>query len=79
MVLTRAEFCSFNIPSRLQLLQKDGEFLADRWVCPSQLINLYHIYTFYVEVITDLMDDRVINADPIINPDILALYKAEVR
>ena len=79
MVLTQAEFCSFNIHSRLQLLQKDGAFLAQRLVYNTQLIELYRIYTFYVEVITDLEHDKVVNADPIINLGMLTLYNAGVR
>ena len=74
MYLTRAEYSSFNIRSKLQLLQNDGNFLAERKVYRTHLIKLYKIYSFYVEVIRETGQDKVLNADPIINPGMLKLY-----
>ena len=77
MELTRAEFCSFNTHSRLQLIQKDGSFMAERQIYPTHLVKLYLIYTFYVEVITELNNNEVVIADPIISSGMLSLYNNE--
>lgn len=63
----------------MKLLRKDGIFLADRMVYSTHLIKLYQIYTFYVEVITELEHHTVINADPVTSPGMLTLYKTQTE
>lgn len=73
MTLTVAEFCRFNLKSRLQLLNKDGELIATR-VFSKRIVKIYRIYQFIVEVIIHAANLKVLKAEPALNPGILKLY-----
>ncbi|MFT5821360.1 MAG: hypothetical protein ACI8ZM_002612 [Crocinitomix sp.] len=74
MVLTKEEFCLFNVTSRIKLMKMDGQFLTKR-VCEKQyLISLYEIYGFYIETIYDLSQMKTIRIEPIFSSQILDLY-----
>lgn len=74
MDLTPAEYCGFNLRSRVQLIQKDGILLLQRRVCDVYRIKLYMIYNFYIEEVTDLRNGKILRVDPVLNGDIVKLY-----
>ena len=74
MVLTREEFCLFNVKSKIKLMEMDGQFLTRR-ICENQyLISLYEIYGFYIETIYDFSQMKTIRIEPIFSSQILDLY-----
>jgi len=75
MNLTIAEFCRFNLKSRIQLLYKDGILLRERKVYTVYKVKIYKIYKFYVEVITVFNDGEVVRVDPVLNGRIIDMYK----
>jgi hypothetical protein len=78
MDLTKEEFCLFNIKSKINLLNKDGDFLCRR-LKNEKLLSLYKIYGFYIEVIFDIYTVTTIQINPVINPSIIELYKTDYR
>jgi len=74
MDLTLAEFCSFNLQSRTQLIEKDGTLLAERSVYSKYKIRLYKIYRFYTEMVIDIPKERIVGINPIINQGVFDLY-----
>jgi len=75
MNLTPAEFCSFNLKSRIQLLMKDGVFLAERRVYRAYKVRLFKVYQFYTEMVLDLAKNEVISITPVINSEVLRMYR----
>ena len=74
MELTRAEFCLFNLKSKIQLVEKDGHFLTRRVSGDQFLISLYRIYDFFVEVIYEIPTIETLSVEPVINVQIVDLY-----
>lgn len=74
MVLTAAEFCQFNLKSRIQLLKKDGILITVRNVVDKFIVELYELYKFLVEVIIKLKNNEIIKAEPALNRGIIDLY-----
>jgi hypothetical protein len=77
MDLTQAEFSSFNLKSKLQLLRKDGIPLLQRTISDRCKIELYKVYQFYIEVISS--DNQPYRVDPVINIDVVDLYADEIN
>jgi hypothetical protein len=74
MYLTAAEFCRFNLNSRIRLLDKDGELIGVRAVLNKYVVKIYRIYQFLVEVIIRTINSEVIKAEPVLNSRIIELY-----
>ena len=74
MTLTAAEFCRFNLKSRVQLLEKDGVFLVSRKVYDKFIVKLYKLYKFLVEVIIHSGNQKIIKIEPVMNKEIIDLY-----
>ena len=77
MNLTSAEFCSFNLQSRTQLIRKDGALLAERSVYRKYKIQLYKIYRFYIEMIIETSVEKVVSINPVINRGVFDLYNLD--
>lgn len=76
MELTQAEFSSFNLKSKLQLLKKDGMPLLQRTISDKCKVELYKIYQFYIEVIS--ANNQPYRIDPILNQQMVDLYIDDV-
>ena len=76
MVLTKEEFCLFNVKSKIKLMEKDGCFLTEKICENNYLVSLYEIYGFYVESTYDCSQMKTIRVEPIVNSQILDLYPA---
>lgn len=74
MNLTPAEFCSFNLQSRTQLIRKNGTLLAERIVYNKYKIRLYKIYRFYIEMNIIISKEKIVSINPIINRGVFDLY-----
>ena len=74
MTLTVAEFCRFNLKSRVKLLEKDGVFLVSRKVYDKFIVKLYKLYKFLVEVIIHSYNREIIKIEPVMNNEIIELY-----
>ena len=74
MDLTPAEYCSFNLWSRVQVIKKDGVLLLQRRVYDVYRVKLYVIYNFYIEEVTDLRNGKILRVEPVLNGDIAKLY-----
>ena len=79
MILTKEEYCLFNIKSKIQLIEKDGRFITRRVCSDLYLITFYQIYGFYVETIYEMSTFKTLSADPVINIDIMQLYPPPLR
>lgn len=79
MVLTKEEFCLFNVKSRVKLTEKDGQFLTRRLCDNKYLISLYEIYGFYVEITYDITQMKTVRVDPIFSLQILKLYPVKLE
>jgi len=77
MTLTAAEFCQFNLKSRIQLLRKDGVLLQVRKVFDKFIVRLYTLYRFWVEVIIQVQNMEIIKVEPVLNNDIVSLYSGK--
>jgi len=75
MDLTVAEFCRFNLKSRIQLLYKDGILLRERKVYNVYKVKIFSIYKFHVEVITAASNGEVVRVDPVLNGRIIDMYE----
>jgi len=75
MDLTMAEFCKFNLKSRIQLLYKDGILLRERKVYNVYKVKIFRIYKFYVEVVTASSNGEVMRVDPVLNERIIDMYE----
>lgn len=74
MQLTIPEFCSFSLKSKTQLLNKDGELLFERKVYDKYKVVFYRIYRFYVEMVIEMKNKKVLRIDPVINNQIVHMY-----
>lgn len=77
MFLTAAEFCRFNLKSRMQLLSRDGILLRARPVLNKYIVKLYKIYQFLVEVIIRIKTFEVVKAEPVLNKAVISMYDLE--
>ena len=75
MDLTKTEFCKFNLRSKIQLLSKNGQFIAERMVYHKYEVNLYVIYGFLVEMIVEVNMDKIVSINPVINKRIVDMYQ----
>lgn len=79
MVITKEEFCLFNVKSKIKLMEKDAQFLT-RKICENKyLVSLYEIYGFYVETTYDFSQMKTIRVDPILSLQVLDLYPVVSR
>lgn len=74
MVLTKEEFCLFNVKSKLKLMEKDGCFLTTKVCQNNYLISLYEIYGFYVESTYDCVQMKTVRVEPVLSSNVLELY-----
>ena len=74
MKLSRGEFCSFKLESRVQLLQQHGTFMIRKQIDETHAIRLFYIYDFYVEVFCDTERDIILRIEPIIAYQWLDVY-----
>lgn len=74
MVLTKEEFCLFNVKSKIKLMEKDGCFLTTKVCENNYLISLYEIYGFYVESTYDCVQMKTVRVEPVLSSKILELY-----
>lgn len=74
MELTKEEFSLFSLKSKIQLIEKDGDFIARRVCEDLYLISLYSIYGFFIETIYDISHFKTLSITPIINLEIAELY-----
>ena len=79
MKLTRGEYCQFNLKSRLQLLDNKGIFLIERRFANEHKIILFSIYDFYVEVLYDIKQDKVLKVQPILTNNWLDIYLENIN
>ena len=73
MKLTKGEFCQFNIATRLELLKEFGKHILKRKV-EMQLVSVYSVFGFYVEVFENLSNNRLEKVEPLKNNAILEFY-----
>ena len=57
------EFSEFNSKSKMQLLMKDGHLLNFKVVAGRFKVQLYKVYGFYVQCITDIISSAVVKID----------------
>jgi hypothetical protein len=76
MKLTKGEYCQFSLKSRLALLREFGVLITERYV-NNQLIRIFKIYDFYVEVLYDLLNDSFLKAEPVYGTNMVEFYLAE--
>lgn len=73
MRLTRGEFCQFNHNTRLKLLKEFGRKVMKRKT-RMQLISIYQISDFYVEVYENLDSNQLEKVEPVRNHSVLEVY-----
>jgi len=73
MKLTKGEFCQFNIATRLELLKEFGKHILKRKV-EMQLVSVYRVFGFYVEVFENLSNHRLEKVEPVRNNAFLDIY-----
>lgn len=73
MKLTKGEFCQFNISTRLELLKEFGKHILKRKV-EMQLVSVYSVFGFYVEVFENLSNNRLEKVEPLKSNAFLDIY-----
>lgn len=76
MKLTKGEYCQFSLKSRLALLKEFGVLVTERYV-NNQLIRIFKIYDFYVEVLYDLLNKSFLKAEPVYSSNLVGFYLTE--
>jgi hypothetical protein len=66
MKITKGEYCQFSLPGRLQLVKEFGEFLGET-LLGRELIQIYRIHDFYVEVRFEAAGSSLCYAEPVKN------------
>ena len=74
MQLTKEEFCLFNVASRVKLLNKDGVYMAKRWLDNHHEILLYKMSNYFVELFVDKRTGHALSVQPVINLQCLNWY-----
>lgn len=67
MVLTIEEFSSFNLVSRITIVDNSGVFLIKRVVNANLEARLFLLYDFYVEIYYNCKKRKIIKAEPVTN------------
>jgi hypothetical protein len=73
MKLTQGEYCRFSLKGRVRLLDDYGTVIAEKYYRAIQ-VKVFHLYGFYVEVLYDLENQKIIKADPLISKKMLSHY-----
>jgi hypothetical protein len=73
MKLTQGEYCRFSLKGRVRLLDNYGTVIAERYYSEMQL-KVFQFHDFYVEVLYDLINKRIIKAEPVVSKQMLSHY-----
>ena len=73
MKLTQGEYCRFSLKGRVRLLDNYGTVIAERYYSEIQL-KVFRFHDFYVEVLYDLINKKIIKAEPVISKQMLSHY-----
>jgi hypothetical protein len=73
MKLTQGEYCRFSLKGRVRLLDNYGTVITERYYSKMQL-KVFRFHDFYVEVLYDLINKRIIKAEPVISKQMLSHY-----
>lgn len=76
MKLTKGEYCQFSLKSRLALLKEFGVLVTERYI-NDQLVRIFKIYDFYVEVLYDLLNENFLKAEPVYSTNLVEYYLTE--
>lgn len=74
MYLSKGEFCSFNLKSRLDLLNQTGIMLFNKKVDHVLELKVYSIYGYFVEVHYLHQEERYIKIEPVVHENWLLYY-----
>lgn len=72
--LTPIEFSEFNLKSKLKLLHKDGELLNYKVVNERYNIQLYSVYGFYVQCVSDNMTSQTTDVEIVVSNNWLGFH-----
>jgi hypothetical protein len=72
MYLTKEEFCLFSQSAKLQLVKEFGTLLYQHNVS-KQLIRVFRVYDFYLEVVSDHVSNTVLSVN-IVSGKMLRFY-----
>lgn len=74
MHLSKGEFSSFNLKSRLALLNQTGILLFNKPVDQTLELKVYSIYGYFVEVHYHHQEKRYLKIEPIVHDNWLLFY-----
>ena len=72
MKLTKEEYSSFSLSSRLKILENDGILLLKKTTDAIHELKVYLLYDFYVEVYSNKLRQKTLKIDPIWNEQLFA-------
>ncbi len=75
MKLTKEEFCTLNLKSKIILLNDNGVILMEKKIDKKHHLQLFLIFNFYVEVFYDILKRETLIVKPLFNKTWLDLYK----
>jgi hypothetical protein len=73
MKLTQGEYCRFSLKGRVRLLDDYGTVITEKYYSEIQ-VKIFRLYGFYVEVLYDLENQKIIKAEPVISKQMLSHY-----
>ena len=74
MKITIGEYCQFSVQARVQLLHSFGQYICFT-IIERKGIILFKLFDFYVEVIKDLYNHTILQANPIPCNSMITFYK----
>ena len=75
MKITKGDYCRFSLEGRIRLLHEFGVLIC--WIVTGdKLVTVFRLSDFYVEVIFDIAEDKVLKAEPIWSSKMVEFYKS---
>ena len=78
MKISMGEYCLFGLQGKLQLLCLFGEIICSGVIEKKQVI-IYRIADFNVAVIKELMNKKILSANPVHTPGMIKFYYRHLK